>query len=121
TWTAPVEITATTKKPSWGWYATGPGIGIQIKNGAHKDRLVIPCDFNYDDTTTIPVKEQAGKSSHVIYSDDHSTTWKLGNTITPNVNECQIVEITNNNNTLLMNMRSYFQKNYHTHAISYDG
>ena len=30
------------KKPDWTWYATGPGIGIQMKSG----RLIVPCD-NY--------------------------------------------------------------------------
>ena len=48
-WTKPVEITSATKDPSWTWYATGPGVGIQIKNGPHAGRLVIPCDHNYDD------------------------------------------------------------------------
>jgi sialidase-1 len=59
--------------------------------------------------------------SHVIYSDDHGATWKLGGTIVPKVNECQVVEVADGNGTLLMNMRSYFQKNCRTHAISYDG
>jgi sialidase-1 len=45
TWSRPVEITATTKKSDWWWYATGPGIGIQLRDGPHKGRLVIPCDY----------------------------------------------------------------------------
>ena len=44
TWSKPIEITATTKKSDWWWYATGPGIGIQLQQGPHKGRLVIPCD-----------------------------------------------------------------------------
>ena len=51
TWVTPSEITKTTKKPGWGWYATGPGVGIQIKHGPHKGRLVIPCDHSYDEPT----------------------------------------------------------------------
>ena len=121
TWTQPVNITATAKNPAWGWYATGPGIGIQIKNGVHKGRLVIPCDYSYDDSTTIPAEGHPGMGSHVIYSDDHGATWKLGGTITPKQNECQLVEIGDGNGTLLMNMRSYFQRKCRTQAISYDG
>ena len=40
TWSEPVEITQTVKSADWTWYATGPGIGIQLQSG----RLVIPCD-----------------------------------------------------------------------------
>lgn len=121
TWSAPENITATTKKKEWGWYATGPGIGIQIKNGAHKGRLVIPCDFSFDDSTTIPAQGHLSMGSHSIYSDDHGATWQLGGTITPKMNECQVVEVADGNGTLLMNMRSYFQRNCRAHAISYDG
>ena len=32
-WSAPVEITSSTKQPSWTWYATGPGNGIQLRSG----------------------------------------------------------------------------------------
>src|SRR5262249_16932667 len=33
TWARPVEITPAVKKPDWTWYATGPGVGTQLKNG----------------------------------------------------------------------------------------
>lgn len=120
-WSMPVNITATTKKSSWGWYATGPGIGIQIKYGPHRGRLLIPCDHSY----TIPSDHQANDStesgSHIIYSDDHGKTWQLGGTIRPKVNECQVVELADGNGTLLMNMRSNFGRHVRTQAISYDG
>jgi sialidase-1 len=117
TWTKPVEITSTTKDPSWTWYATGPGVGIQIKNGAHKGRLVIPCDHNYDDEET--KKHLSG--SHAIYSDDHGKTWKLGGVIRPKVNECQVAELFDGRGTLLMNMRSNHGRNVRAHATSPDG
>ena len=63
TWADPVEITADVKKPSWNWYATGPGVGIQLQRGEHRGRLVIPCDHREDETY--------GNGSHTIYSDDH--------------------------------------------------
>lgn len=121
TWTEPKDITATTKDPSWGWYATGPGIGIQIKHGPHRGRLVIPSDHSYDD----PEGELRGGpyeyGSHSIYSDDHGQTWKLGGTIRPKSNECQVVELADGKGTLLMNMRAYFGRNLRTHAWSSDG
>jgi sialidase-1 len=117
TWTKPVEITSTTKKPEWTWYATGPGIGIQIKDGAHKGRLVIPCDHNYDDE--IEKKHLSG--SHAIYSDDQGKTWQLGAPIKPKVNECQVVELFDGRGTLLMNMRSNTGRNVRAHATSTDG
>jgi sialidase-1 len=117
TWTKPVEITSTTKDPSWTWYATGPGIGIQIKNGPHKGRLVIPCDHNYDDADT----KQHLSGSHAIYSDDHGRTWKLGGVIRPKVNECQVAELFDHRGTLLMDMRSNHGRNVRAQATSPDG
>src|SRR6185503_4457198 len=117
TWAKPAEITSTTKDPAWTWYATGPGVGIQIKNGPHKGRLVIPCDHNYDDE-----KEKTVLSgSHAIYSDDHGQTWKLGGVIHPKMNECQVAELFDGRGTLLMNMRSNFGHNLRGHATSADG
>jgi sialidase-1 len=121
TWSKPVDITATTKKPDWGWYATGPGIGIQIKNGEHKGRLVIPCDFSYDDPDGKLRNGPFQYGSHAIYSDDHGKTWQLGGTITPKMNECQVVELADGKGTLMMNMRSYFRRNRRAQSLSQDG
>ncbi|MCF0074700.1 glycoside hydrolase [Dyadobacter sp. CY261] len=120
-WTKPVDITQTTKKPEWGWYATGPGIGIQIKNGPRKGRLVIPCDFSYDDPNGKVRNGPFEYGSHAIYSDDHGKTWQLGGTITPKMNECQVIEVADGNGTLLMNMRSYFGHGRRAQSVSYDG
>ncbi len=62
TWTPPRDITETTKNKNWGWYATGPGVGIQISQGPHKGRLVIPCDHSEFGI--------GGTRSHIVYSDD---------------------------------------------------
>lgn len=103
TWSAPADITSSTKDPSWAWYATGPGVGIQIQHGAHKGRLVIPCDHSYAATDT-PEKVISG--SHIIFSDDHGKNWKLGGVARPQMNECQVVELADNNGTLLLSMRN---------------
>lgn len=117
TWAKPVDITASTKDPSWTWYATGPGIGIQIKHGPHQGRLVIPCDHNYED----PAEKKQLSGSHAIYSDDHGATWKLGAPIRPRVNECQVAELFDERGTLLMNMRSNQGRNLRAVATSSDG
>lgn len=117
TWSRPIEITSTTKDPSWTWYATGPGVGIQIKNGPHKGRLVIPCDHNYDDEG----EKKHLSGSHAIYSDDHGKSWKLGAPIRPRVNECQVAELFDGRGTLLMNMRSNHGRNVRAQATSTDG
>jgi sialidase-1 len=107
TWSKPVEITKDVKRDNWTWYATGPGCGIQLKTG----RLVIPCDH----------KTAGAKSfhSHVLYSDDHGKTWKLGGVLGEKTNECQVVE--RQDGTLLINMRSYHGKNRRAVATSSDG
>jgi len=100
TWSPPREITETTKRPHWRWYATGPGVGIQLEKGPSEGRLVVPCDHSL-----VSPEDPTGYNSHVIYSDDHGQTWQLGGAITPAVNECQVVELTDG--TLMMNMRNY--------------
>jgi sialidase-1 len=98
TWSGPREITALVKRTNWTWYATGPGAGIQVERGVFRGRLVIPCDH---------IEAGTGRYySHVIYSDDHGQTWALGGS-TPQhqVNECEVVELTDGR--LLLNMRNY--------------
>jgi sialidase-1 len=113
TWATPREITTAVKQPDWTWYATGPGAGIQIERGPHRGRLVIPCDHIE--------AESKRYYSHVIYSDDRGQTWKLGgSTPRDQVNECEVVELTENR--LLLNMRNYDKaKQTRQQAISRDG
>ena len=118
TWTKPVEITSTAKRPTWTWYATGPGVGIQIKHGPHAGRLVIPCDYNDNDPAD-PKKILRG--SHAIISDDHGKTWQLGGTIAPDMNECQVAELFDGRGTLLMDMRSYLGRSVRAQSRSADG
>jgi sialidase-1 len=114
-WSEPKEITKTTKRPDWRWYATGPGVGIQLQKGPWKGRIVIPCDH-----TVVSENDSDGYNSHVIISDDHGKSWYIGGVISPKVNECQIVEL--QNGTLMINMRNYDRsKTTRAIATSTDG
>ena len=82
TWSEPVEITRNVKLPSWTWYATGPGHGIQLKSG----RLLAACD-HVDKSG-----QHSSGFSHTIYSDDHGKNWKIGGLV-PGGNESTAVEL----------------------------
>jgi sialidase-1 len=113
TWSDAAEITDSVKLRNWTWYATGPCHGIQVKNGSYKNRLVIPCDHMEAETKKY--------YSHIIYSDDHGKTWKLGGT-TPQdqVNECTVAELPGG--TLMLNMRNYDRtRKSRKISMSYDG
>jgi len=107
TWTKPLEITGTVKKAGWTWYATGPGVGIQLRSG----RLLVPCDHAEAGT-----KEW---NSHVIYSDDHGKSWKIGGVVGPKCNESQAIEL--GDGSIMLNMRSYRGSKRRTVALSTDG
>jgi len=98
TWAEPREMTPAVKRTDWTWYATGPGAGIQIERGRHRGRLLIPCDHFEAETRR--------EYSHVVYSDDRGKTWQLGGrTPRPQVDECEVVELTDER--LMLNMRNY--------------
>jgi sialidase-1 len=121
TWSAPENITATVKDTSWGWYATGPGAGIQVTHGIHRGRLVIPCDHSYNDAAGQVAHGPYEYGAHIIYSDDHGATWQRGGSIAPKVNECQLTELADGNGGLLISLRSYFGRGFRTQAVSHDG
>ena len=106
-WAPPVDITASVKLPDWTWYATGPVNGIQLRSG----RLVIACDHNRGDVSR--------RYSHVIYSDDHGASWKLGGSAGPDGNESTVEELADG--TLMLNQRSYAGRNRRQVSLSKDG
>ncbi len=121
TWSKATEITATTKDPSWGWYATGPGVGIQLQKGPHAGRLVIPANHSFDDPNGTLRGGKYSHRAHAIYSDDGGRSWKLGGNTGAGTNESQIVELAEPAGAMLDNMRSYFGRSQRTHSISKDG
>jgi sialidase-1 len=107
TWAKPVEVTKDVKKPGWTWYATGPGVGIQLRSG----RLLIPCDSKSDGGKVL--------ESHVILSDDGGRSWKLGGAVGPGCNESQAVELSDG--SVMLNMRSHRGNSRRLVAVSRDG
>lgn len=118
TWSEPVDMSASCKDPDWGWYATGPGIGIQLMGSEFKGRIVIPANHSYDDPEG-QIKGQFAYGAHVLISDDHGKTWKMSKAIRPGCNESQVVEASDG--SLLMNMRSYNEQYSRAISRSIDG
>jgi len=119
TWSKPVDMSGTCKVAGWGWYATGPGFGIQVKNGKYKGSLIIPANHSYDDPSGKVRNGPYGYGAHVLISDDHGVTWRMSEPIKPDCNESQVIELSDG--TLLMNMRSYAGKHSRAISLSHDG
>jgi sialidase-1 len=115
TWSEPTNLENSCKLSVWGWYATGPGVGIQLKSETYRNRLIIPCNNSYYDS----VANNYVYGCHVLLSDDGGDSWRISELIAPKVNESQVVELSDG--VLLMNMRSYHQKGCRALAYSYDG
>jgi sialidase-1 len=105
-WSTPEEITSSVKSSDWTWYATGPGNGIQLRDG----RLVIACDHMTAVTKVY--------YSHVIVSDDGGRTWRIGGVAGRDTNESAVAEL--RDGSLMLNMRSYAGKKLRSVAISKD-
>lgn len=74
TWAKPRDITNDVKQPGWGWYATGPCHAIQLLQGTHRGRLVVPADHRVSSSGG----DKGPCGVQMILSDDHGQTWRLG-------------------------------------------
>lgn len=61
------------------FYGVGPGIGLVLKHGQHKGRIIFP---TY--STNHSYKLDYSQSARVIYSDDHGETWQSGEAVNDN-------------------------------------
>ena len=111
TWAKARNIAKETKHPEWRWYATGPGVGIQLKRGPHKGRLIIPCNHS----AVYPYNPE-GFACHVMYSDDHGETWKYGAAI-EGIGESQVVELVDGQ--VLLHGRNHGPKGAHKKGIAH--
>jgi sialidase-1 len=112
-WSAPLETTHSVKRPEAASLASGPGVGIQLRRGEHRGRLVVP--FNEGPWGHWQV--------YAAHSDDGGTTWRYGQPA-PNApqgmgNEVQLVERADG--TLLLNARNEQGNRCRTVATSRDG
>lgn len=83
TWSEPRDISEQVRRPGMTFYVAGPGHGIQRKNGT----LVIPCNHH-----TGMRNDSIFNASHMIFSDDHGSTWQLGGSVDGSSDECEVVE-----------------------------
>ena len=120
TFSAPVEITKTFEAfrsaCDWKVLATGPGHGIQLKNG----RLLVPVWLAYGKEGA-----HAPSMSGTIFSDDHGKTWQAGAVALPNTeewknpNETAAVELSDGR--VMLNARTMASSNRRLITISPDG
>ena len=85
TWHTDKLISGMFKRENSHYYVLGPGQGIQLKQGTHAGRLLMP--IYYDGGT--------GTYTEVIYSDDGGQTWTHGESIPNNntLHESALVEM----------------------------
>ncbi|GAA2974352.1 hypothetical protein JCM13580A_12330 [Streptomyces drozdowiczii] len=105
TWTHR-RITKQIKNPAWGGMFAASGEGIQLRNGAHRGRLI----------QQYAVRNNGASYAVSAYSDDHGETWHTGTPVGPGGDENKTVEL--NDGTVMLNNRS---APYRTVAYSADG
>lgn len=118
TWSAPRDVTAGTKRPTTiNSTASGPGVGIVLRRGAHQGRIIMPTNEGWWEG------EEHLFNVYACYSDDEGQTWQYGDTA-PNGsegygNEVQMVELSDG--SVMLNSRSASGNRLRKVAISDDG
>ncbi|MFO7870351.1 MAG: sialidase family protein [Kiritimatiellia bacterium] len=132
TFSDPVEITTTfelfREEYSWRVCATGPGHGLQLRDG----RLLVPVWLSDSSANDFGPGHRGHRPSIVasVYSDDNGTTWRRGGIVCGNgdtvegstvVNPSETVAVELENGSVLFNMRSESMNNRRLVAVSPDG
>jgi sialidase-1 len=116
-WSLPREITAQVKERTWKYVASGPGHGIQLKNG----RLLVAA---WGDVSPGPAGWPPSwgevEFTFTMFSDDHGATWQQGRPMYENLTEEGMVAETPNGR-VYMALRSLHEKKRRAHAWSDDG
>lgn len=113
TWSVPQDITRQIKPPEAVTIASGPGIGIRLERGKHKNRLVMPYNYRVGNRWWV----------YCAYSDDEGRHWKRGLRVDQpdemNANEVQVVELASGD--VLLNARNQAKRKERVLAMSTDG
>lgn len=115
TFSKPREITKSfepfRKDYDWHVLATGPGHGIQLRNG----RLLVPVWMSTE------LKHHRPSAVSVIYSDDHGKSWQAGDIVCehpePLINPSETVAVQLSDDRVLLNIRS--ENRVYRRALSY--
>ena len=115
-WTAPVEITANVKLPSWREYSTGPGHALQLTEGPHAGRIVVAAYHSEGP----PQPNGRSFEANAFSSDDHGRTWHLSATVAvPGSNESTAAQSAGD--TVVINSRDQSGSHARILSISKDG
>lgn len=133
TWSAPVDITATFERfrPEYNFkvLAPGPGHAIQLANGRHKGRLVVPVWLCEPDPRR-PGGDHRPSCIATIFSDDFGKTWQRGAIVAGNgnrigadtlVNPSEHVAVELQDGRVMLNIRSESRPHRRLVAYSPDG
>ncbi|MGH8791436.1 MAG: sialidase family protein [Stackebrandtia sp.] len=126
TWSDPVEITADVRPSNWRHFVGGPGHGIQLSQGSHAGRLVVPGNHSIapPDGSGLDCLDDRLFGAHCLYSDDGGETWRLGGVDTPlegtvNPNESIAAEL--DDGTVYFNARDQHGSSAGTRAATVSG
>ena len=114
TWSTPREITRSVKRPApVTSTATGPGIGIELRHGAHKGRILMPFNQGPYDQWRV----------YAAISDDGGDSWRMGDCAPDDergvANEVQMFERADG--TVVLNARQHLGARRRKTASSADG
>ncbi|MBS1973674.1 MAG: exo-alpha-sialidase, partial [Bacteroidetes bacterium] len=122
TWSAPTNITLQVHHPyqptfnpaytdtlKWTAYATGPGHALQLTQGAHTGRMVVPINHGIYSSKT--------NYAAAFYSDDHGVSFLLSPDVPFQSDETTATELQNGG--VLLNSRDQYLGS-HERILSYD-